>query len=93
MRAKIMLILAALSLAGFPGCSSNRSEAVQTQDPQIHKESSAEPKKVVDDDDVDDVDNVKGAFQKTGHEMEKGFKKAGSEIKDFFVGDDKDKKD
>lgn len=58
-------------------------------DPKAEKkEEKAEEK--ADDNDDKKVTNVKEAFQYTGKEMDKGFKKSGKSIKKAFVGDDKD---
>lgn len=50
-----------------------------------------EDKKEESKEDGKKVDSVKGAFQYTGKEMDKGFKKTGKSMKKFFVGDE-DKK-
>ena len=54
---------------------------------EVKQEEKAEKKTEKSDDGK--VTIVKEAFQYTGQEMDKGFKKTGSSIKKAFVGDDK----
>jgi len=88
---RISLFILIAAWVSILACSSNPppsviktdSNATLTNTDPLPKQ--AEPAKKDDG----DVDNVKEAFQKTGHEMDKGLQKTGHEIKKFFVGDDK----
>ena len=68
-------------------------EASKEESHEGHKHQEAhqeEPKDSAEQKEDDKkVTNVKEAFQYTGKEMDKGFKKTGSSIKKAFVGDGK----
>jgi len=91
---KFLYILSLASWIGFAACSSPSAPPPDPEVKQIEPAPPAKPAqapaKKEEVHDYDHPDNVKEAFQKTGHEMDKGFKKAGSSIKKAFVGDDKD---
>jgi len=87
-RSLIILIAAWASLLA---CGTNSPPSVIKPDDKTASINVDPPNKVNHSDKKEDgdVSNVKEAFQKTGHEMDKGFQKTGHEIKKAFVGDDK----
>jgi len=88
---RVSLFILIAAWAGILACNSNQPPSVIKTDSNAASTNADPPPKQEEPDKKDDghVDNVKEAFQKTGHEMDKGFQKTGHEIKKFFVGDDK----
>jgi len=88
---KFSLIILIAAWASILACESKSPPSVIKIDATTASPNTAPPPDQAEPDKKDDghVDNVKEAFQKTGHEMDKGFQKTGHEIKKFFVGDEK----
>ena len=88
---KISLIIPIAVWVSILACESKSPPSVIKIDATVAAPNSNPSPNQDEPDKKDDghVDNVKEAFQKTGHEMDKGFQKTGHEIKKFFVGDEK----